>query len=504
MAENLGNITSSTASSLRSQWANPGDILSLLLLIGGDVVQRAIAQLIGCRVSLPQTRLKLSIAPVAFSFGWVAYGFSNLLSAMGDKRLMPSSEFSSVVVNCSNGFARETQSWVLSRLLRDHETRLPIDPRPVEGDGRAESLRIDVFTLQPVAKPSNDFVWWFGWFVIAAQIGIAISAWVAYGDWGAFAVSICGNLLVAITCSLPQWTQEKWAGRKLNKSNVTCLTRGNGSLHIMVFIGTRGSWDMESLARGASTPRPETRWVSLGLAFLWIGLLISVSGLKENAWFLVAIGGIGMLQNAFAAGTSRRPNASGFHFTPFPRAPTIIGKREKYVDDEDANVDLDNDLKELSDLNAWALNRKRKRLAEPVSEIDMPRWLDSMSKHDGIPEWLEPVGSGKVNASSKSTKTQPFDSTKNPQSGVIYATGVNGALMELEKWVPTAGLAMVQLFFPSSLSYNDQSIRDNIHKKFWKRAYCTKDIRKRAEEERREEVRNIELEDDDRREAEHI
>ena len=36
-----------TKTQLASQWQNLGDILSLLLLIGGDVVQRAIAQLFG-------------------------------------------------------------------------------------------------------------------------------------------------------------------------------------------------------------------------------------------------------------------------------------------------------------------------------------------------------------------------------------------------------------------------------------------------------------------------
>ena len=35
-----------TENTFKSQWSNPGDILSLLLLIGGDIVQKAIAQLV--------------------------------------------------------------------------------------------------------------------------------------------------------------------------------------------------------------------------------------------------------------------------------------------------------------------------------------------------------------------------------------------------------------------------------------------------------------------------
>lgn len=96
----------------------------------------------------------------------------------------------------------------------------------------------------------------------------------------------------------------------------------------------------------------------------------------------------------------------------------------------------------------------------------MPQWLTSMSISDGIPAWLEPI---------------------KPQKKIIYAVGVHGALMELEKWVPTAGVANVQLFFPSGISYSDERIRHNISKKFCKRAYHTANVRKRAEEKRRKE-----------------
>lgn len=263
---------------------------------------------------------------------------------------MPTSDCPSIVLNCSNGFARETQSWALGRLLRDHEASSEIDRKSRNEGGRAESIRIDIFTLGPAESPKCDFVWWLGWVTIAIQIGIAIPPLVLYGDWGIIMVAISGNLLAAITCALPQWTEEKWAGRKLKTDKVTCLTRGNGHTHIMVFIGSKGSWDLESLATGTSVPRSETRWISLILAVLWTCILISISGLKQHAWFLVGIGSIGMLQNVFAAGTSRKPSASDFYIRPFIRAPTIIGKRENYDDDEDDKVKVEEDIENLKDI----------------------------------------------------------------------------------------------------------------------------------------------------------
>ncbi|KAI1479021.1 hypothetical protein F4774DRAFT_141496 [Daldinia eschscholtzii] len=490
---------STSTNELRSQWTNPGDILSLLLLIGSDIVQKAIAQLVGqeVRVYGSKKRRGFPIAPVAFSFGWAAYGFSNLLSAIGDMRLMPTSDCPSLLVTCSNGFVRENQSWILGRLLRDHEIKYAVDPRPEDEGGRAESIRIDIFNLLPVTRPTYDFVWWLGWIVLLVQVGIAIIPWVLYDDWGIFLITLSGNLFVAATCALPQWTQEKWAGRLLGRDKVTCLTRGNGHFHIMVFIGARGSWDLESLATRTPVPRPETRWISLLLAILWTCLLISISGLEEHTWFLVGIGGIGMLQNIFAAGTPREPETSNLHISRFPRVSTIIGRRENYQDDEDCNVDLAKDLEELADIASWASEK-----APPISKDDnsvttkaslMPRWLATMTGPDGVPSWLEPLKPvpivRDIRSASRFTPRilQHFDVDSDDQDEAVYAVGVHGALIELEKWVPTAGLALSQIFFQVGLKYNDEAIRDNIHKKFWQRAYHTKSVRKRAEEKRRAE-----------------
>lgn len=48
----------SPAREFRSQWTNPGDVFSLLLILGGDIVGLALAQLVGSYFT-----------PVAFSFG---------------------------------------------------------------------------------------------------------------------------------------------------------------------------------------------------------------------------------------------------------------------------------------------------------------------------------------------------------------------------------------------------------------------------------------------------
>ena len=463
------NMVDGAAGNLRSQWSNPGDILSLLLLIGGDIIQKAIAQLVGYTIRpFGKNNLSIGITPVAFSFGWVAYGFTNLLSAVGEKKLMPTADYPSIVVNCANAFPRINQSWVLSRLLRDHEIEHEVDPtNPPNGQlpstssqGRAESIRIDIFELGLPSNPSLDLVWWLGWVTIITQVIIASLPWFLYNDWGVMMVVLCGNLLALLTCTLPQWRQEKWAGRTLDSENVTCLTRGNGHLHIMVFIGCKGSWNLETLATAALVPHSETQIVSLVLAVLWICLLISVSGLKEHTWYLIGIGGIGMLQNIYAAGKARDPRTANIHLTKFARMPTIIGKRQFFKDDNDSDINLEKAEADLSGLSEWLKGLGQHSRHE---HIQIPKWLDSMERKDGVPAWLEPLSVEQNEIAN-----------------------IHGALQELEKWVPTAGLAMMQIFFPTSLRYREGRIRNNVHKKFWKKAYHTNRMRRQAEFKRRE------------------
>ncbi|KAK2611772.1 hypothetical protein N8I77_005096 [Diaporthe amygdali] len=490
---------------LRQQWGNPRDILSLLLLLGGDIVQKAIAQLVGHQVRpFGQRGPTISVAPVAFSFGWVAYGFSSLLAAFGDMALMPACDHPCVLVNCSTGFARENRSWALGRLLRDHEIRHVVDPRPVEEGGRAESLRVDIFELLPVAPPARDLVWWLGWVTLFVQVAIAIVPWAVYGDWSIALVTLCGSLLALVTCAMPQWVEEKWTARRVEQHKVTCLTRGNGSQHVMVFIAAPGAWDLENVAAGSFSPQPETRAMALGMSIMWTCLLISVSGIQHHTWYLVCIGGIGMLQNLFAAGAPRSPQANRFHLRRSTRAPAVVGIRQSYQDLAAAEVNLTVTEDGLAELALWVSDDSQPWKPSETGEFrkqsrPMPKWIVSMSRKDGVPHWLEPVhphvvaGDANMHPSAISVilsrTCKGGHENDSAQKREVHVPGVHGALIELEKWVPTAGLAMLEIFFPRGLAYNDTAVRDNVHKRFWRQAYHTKDLRRKTEVRRRQQYR---------------
>ncbi len=63
----------------------------------------------------------------------------------------------------------------------------------------------------------------------------------------------------------------------------------------MILIGKGNARDLEALATATFESLIEIPWLLGGLAVLWSCLLITVSGLQYNIWFLVLIGSMGMV-----------------------------------------------------------------------------------------------------------------------------------------------------------------------------------------------------------------
>ncbi|KAL6243052.1 hypothetical protein RBB50_010152 [Rhinocladiella similis] len=308
------------------QWKTPGDVFSVLLILGGDVVLRALAQLSGS-----------GITPVAFSFGWVAYAITAVVSAIGENKLMPLPDCACKVINGKSGYVRDNTSWIIGRIVRDFEAWVQkdvkvhldgmIDQRWKEDKDKADpgsdvprppqaGLCVSVYKAEPAVKgyAGYDLVYWLGFATAIVQLGIAAIPCGIHGDWGILLITATGILLSFVSGCLPQWKEEKWACRRKSTKNVI-LTRGNGSQHAIVVLGEGKGLDLEDLAAGQTNIDVSASWVTRVsvtiLAALWILVLITAAGLERNTWFLLAVGGIGILQNIFVAGWRRPPEAYG-------------------------------------------------------------------------------------------------------------------------------------------------------------------------------------------------
>jgi hypothetical protein len=278
-----------------------------------------------------------------YILGWVAYSINALVSAVGENKLMPAPDCACIAINGKSGYFRSNSSWILGRMVRDYESwmdgkikekvdevidtrwaqlkdeagekRKPAPERPTQA-----GLCVSIYKPTPnaiVGEPVYDKVSLCGFAVAIFQLGMASIPCGLFGDWGIFMITVCGIVLSSVMASLPQWKNEKWACRRLpeDSNKTVAFTRGNGSQHAIVIVGSEDFLDLEDLASGQTnvdvSVSTTTRVAVAGLALLWILLLITAAGLKQNTWFLLAIGGVGILQNVFVAGRRRHPRDSG-------------------------------------------------------------------------------------------------------------------------------------------------------------------------------------------------
>ncbi|KAK3650519.1 hypothetical protein LTR56_006224 [Elasticomyces elasticus] len=304
-----------------AQWENPSDVFSVLLILGGDVVARALAQLAGSRIT-----------PVAFSFGWVAYAVTAVVSAIGENKLMPLPDCACKIIG---RIVRDFENWMddgkpngrirqqLNGMIQKRwdfdktaaDKKIPGSSKNVKKPSQA-GLCVSIYKAEPALPgyPGYDIIYWIGFGTSIFQLGIAAIPCGLFGDWSILLITAAGIVLSFATGSLSQWSDEKWACRTNAKKNVV-LTRGNGSQHAIVILGDGKGLNLEDLAAGQTNVDVSasygTRICLTVLAALWIFLLISAAGIKKNTWFLLAIGSVGILQNIFVAGWRRFPKAYG-------------------------------------------------------------------------------------------------------------------------------------------------------------------------------------------------
>jgi hypothetical protein len=259
-----------------------------------------------------------------------------VISAVGENKLMPvEPDCKCKVINGRSGYVIDNSSWILGRVVRDFHNWSDVETRRKTTDVLAKrwselkatnpkaerpsraGLIVSIYEPSrntPAGIPKRDVVHWSGTFTIVLQLAIATVPCGLHGDWTILSITVVGICLALATGSLPQWKREKWACRT-GSNDTYVLTRGNGAQHAVVIIGNGKGLNLEDLAAGQvnmdSTLGTFTRVAVLILSFFWIILLITSAGVKEQTWFLLAVGGAGTLQNAFVAGWNRRPENFG-------------------------------------------------------------------------------------------------------------------------------------------------------------------------------------------------
>ena len=314
---------------IKSQVRNPTGILAVLLIIGGETVQKACAQLVaGLRLPYGERgtdnadQKYFSFTPVAFSFGWVGYAFSTLASAFSDGALMPVADVPGLVLTVG-GQWKNNENWVIGRLLRDLEME---HKRELEGQTKKGGMGIYFYKSKVGAgKPNRDRIWWLFILAYAAQFGLAVGGpFLVHSadrrNWTVLMITAAGTALALLTGSMPQWGEEKFSARRVTKNSGQryILTRGNGHAHVFVIEVIKDAYfkNLDDMATRRPFRSSLTRVAIVVLAILWIFLLTIVGGLEEDGWFLLGIGLVGMAHNVLVANRKRLSAAHGLPLVP--------------------------------------------------------------------------------------------------------------------------------------------------------------------------------------------
>lgn len=317
------SVEVSAAKSLGEQLKNPAEVLAVLLILGGDIIQKAIAQNVGRR-----------FVPVAFSFGWVAYALTATMSIFGDQFLIPEPDNTVYVINPRSGNVKRNESWLLGRLVRDLE--FLVDDK-LKDKKKKKGILITRWTAgntyETIEKRSQkkqqvqqetqfegthrDLIWWSYFLVLITQLGVATFPPMFvhhHRNWRILYITGAGNILSVATASLRVWRDEKFRCRPTKKPITFVLTRGNGHRHAFVIEVNAGisSHNLEDLA--IRRPCEIDRLTKVSFIFstgFWVFLLISIGGLEEDTWYLLIVGIVGTIHSLVVAGSRRTAKAHG-------------------------------------------------------------------------------------------------------------------------------------------------------------------------------------------------
>ncbi|PSK45288.1 hypothetical protein B9Z65_2428 [Elsinoe australis] len=185
---------------------------------------------------------------------------------------------------------------------------------------------------------------------------------------------------------------------------------GNGHQYVMLICCEPGSLGLEAMAAGRLHVYPQTSAWLTTMAFCWVALRKTVTGLTDHTWYLILVGGLGMLQHVCLASIPAHHSEHNINLQPHKDRSLIVGYRFK------SNVK--ETLKEH--WNSWTMEQAINEYRKPIDEP--------------------------------------------------HVRGVMGALMELEKLKDKAGAHMLPIFFPAGARFETEQLKFRRERYFWAHA----------------------------------
>lgn len=280
----------------------------------------------------------------------MSYTFGLIANATGSGGYFPNTDYPGFIINLSSGDKREIRSWVIGRLFRDLEKDIDHDGKIADHKVPHDSLHVEVYKFvatnswaNDTLRPKRDLLWWSFVVALILQIGVAIipvtpTSGRQKPNFYILLITVVGTLLSLLTASLQATKGEKYGRTRLGCRDMFALTKGNGYNIVIIILPNSieskpqlGEVSrMPHLARMATAsyrPTKTSKVRAFVLGGLWIVLLLIIGGASTDSWYLLLVGGIGIVHTVYVAGGKRRPEAHGFPLTRLNREWVFKGGR---------------------------------------------------------------------------------------------------------------------------------------------------------------------------------
>lgn len=246
--------------------------------------------------------------------GWLSWCLNAVTTSVSNTTdLIAKPENACRVVNLEHGHTRTNNSFVLSRILRDLESRKGSEVGGLSIEVLNAGEQVELRSWAQIFRLNSEST-----FALLVQLIIGFLAFSATGDITPLLFFSAGVFLMEAIVNFPAWSAAKFSARKDNGCRSTyALMRGNGHRNVFIIRNAHDdAWNLEDMASGGSSRYNYASTPERAVMFLtfvtFLAQTISATFMSDaSARYILYILAVGTIQNVLIAALPRPTWAHG-------------------------------------------------------------------------------------------------------------------------------------------------------------------------------------------------
>jgi hypothetical protein len=270
--------------------------------MGEPILSKALAT---CPMNADKTA---NLSVLCVGCGWLSWSLAAFSTALsGTSELLPKPEIDCRVMNLKSGHARANKSFLISRVLRDLESKYA---------NRVSGLTIEILDASNPLQSVKAFPYTSA--VCIIQMALLLVAFLRHDHGHVLLLFATAHALNFGISFMPAWTVQKFSARKDGGKEATyALIRGNGHRHVFIVRNKhKDAWNLEDLASMASARHDYVHSLELFILacaviiFSGVAVLSAMLSDHEALYFLASLA-MGTVGNILVGVLSQEPAMHG-------------------------------------------------------------------------------------------------------------------------------------------------------------------------------------------------